>query len=166
MARDRRPPRAHRALGGENGSRPQRGMDPLDTPCHGLAMGDDPGAAGRHASRRRPSPPDTGPPIDVAVLPETSQRAALALRMQLESGNDPSMRADAVVDAVVDAMAGRYRILHAQPNLNEPIRVRVQDIAEQRKATIPAAANRIRRPRWRRQGSAPNARTFTRGWSG
>ena len=70
-------------------------------------------------------------------LPEDLQRWAGGFRRSLEAGYEPEVVADAVHDAV---LADRFYIVPAQPALQELIRVRMQDIIEQRNPTLPAGA--------------------------
>lgn len=83
------------------------------------------------AERNRPS--EFGR-TELEALPHDVQRWAEGFRRLLEGGYEPEAVADAVHDGVV---ADRYYIIPAQPSLQELIRVRMQDIVEQRNPTLP-----------------------------
>jgi NAD(P)-dependent dehydrogenase (short-subunit alcohol dehydrogenase family) len=92
------------------------------------------------AERNRPAA--FGPRTDPQSLPAAVREANERFRAALDAGFAPEEVAGAVVDAV---RAERFYVIPAQPALVELIRLRLQDIAEQRNPTpvpTPMPANR------------------------
>jgi NAD(P)-dependent dehydrogenase (short-subunit alcohol dehydrogenase family) len=83
------------------------------------------------AERNRPA--EYGPKNTLEGLSEQAKHFSSEFRRALEAGYEPSQVADAVAQAI---LADRYYIIPAQPHLLELIRVRMQDIVEQRNPTI------------------------------
>lgn len=82
----------------------------------------------------RNRPAEFGPVTDLSRLPESVQRTVSAFDDTLEAGYDPSRVASDVVDAI---QADRFYILSAQEYLQDLVRLRMQDIIEQRNPTMP-----------------------------
>ncbi len=83
------------------------------------------------AERNRP--PEFGAKNTLDGLSEQARQFSQEFRRALETGYDPAQVADAVAEAI---LADRYYVIPAQAHLLELIRVRMQDITEQRNPTI------------------------------
>ena len=87
------------------------------------------------SERNRPA--EFGPPTDVSSLRPEVQEFSATFEAALKAGYEPEEVARQVFEAIRD---DHFYIFPAQPGVLESVKLRMEDIIEQRNPTIPAAA--------------------------
>jgi NAD(P)-dependent dehydrogenase (short-subunit alcohol dehydrogenase family) len=84
-----------------------------------------------NAERNRPV--EYGPGNKIETLTDQARHFSSEFRRALESGYEPAQVADAVAEAI---LSDRYYVIPAQPHLIELIRLRMEDIVQQRNPSL------------------------------
>ena len=87
------------------------------------------------SERNRPA--EFGPPTDVSSLRPEVQEFSATFEAALKAGYEPEEVARQVFEAIRD---DKFYIFPAQPSVLESVKLRMEDIIEQRNPTIPVAA--------------------------
>ena len=87
------------------------------------------------SERNRPA--EFGPPTDKSLLRREVQEFSATFEAALKAGYEPEEVARQVFEAIRD---DKFYIFPAQPSVLESVKLRMEDIIEQRNPTIPVAA--------------------------